>query len=681
MASKKRKYSPKKSKKVKKSISTNTSTVAVPTTSSSRVWIVAFIIAVLVGMTYKGALDNDFVDWDDYKYVINNDLVRSSSDIESTTVLQGSNRNLKYTVSPHQTTLKDVFSRSVALNYHPLTVLTLRWNNNADPTCFEGISARPFILWNIILHILNSILVLLLIYRLSKNNLWISTLVAIIFALHPMHVESVAWVSERKDVLYSFFFLLGLLSYWTYLKTTARKWFWGAFVLFVLACLSKAMAVVFPLILLLLHFWKEEKEPIEAFRTTLSIKTWLSLWPFFLAALFFGIIAINIQGGGNFGGLITQSTTSTAIAEMDTFTLWERTQFASYGFVQYLIKFFCPMNLSPYYPYPDADSFENNLTFKLAPIFLFAILIGAIVSLRKTKALAMGIGFYFFTIVFVLQFISVGAVIMADRYSYLPYIGTGMAVAFLLQQYIPKEKHALVFGSLIGLSLLFSLKTIPQIEVWQDSETLWTTAINQQTKDGTPLLGNMASPLSIRGNYYGKRAQSSQSATEQQQYLNKAFQDFSKAAQLGSQDAEVYAGLGNIYGMNGNSKQAQARQLHKQGNTAKANAMQQQAYQDFQKAIEQYDKIIKLYPKKSIDSYFNRGITYSILRNHHKAIADYTVFIQSSPQKIGAAYLNRGISYYELQQYPAAKADFEVVLSLNPQNELAQRYLKLILSQ
>lgn len=677
MAPKKHSKGSKKTNKTKKKAPT-------PSASSSKLptqfWGAALVLVLLTFFVYRGALNNEFVDWDDYKYVINNDLVRSSIDIESSTVLKGSGRVRPPTTSPHQTSVIDVFGRSVALNYHPLTVLTLRWNNNADPSSFEGISARPFILWNIILHVLNTILVLLLIYCLSKKNLWISIFVTTTFALHPAHVESVAWVSERKDVLYSFFFLLGLLSYWQYLETAAKKWLWRAFGCFVLSCLSKAMAVVFPLVLLLLHFWKQEQAPLQAFKTTLSSKTWLPLWPFFLTALFFGVMAINIQAGGDFYGLIKPSTTTGALADMSTFTIGERLQFAGYGFMQYLVHFFWPVELSPYYPYPDRESFGGVL-FKIAPLLMLLVLIGSLFSLKKTKAVAMGMGFYFFTIVLVLQFISVGGVVMADRYTYLAYIGVALTLGLLVQQYRPPAQQRSILAGFTFLALLGSIKTVQQIEVWQNSETLWTTAIALQTKDGQPLLANMVQPLNIRGGYYGKRAQASKSLAEQQQYLQKSFKDFNQAAQLGSNDVNVYKGLGNSYGMAGNSKQAQARQLQQQGNTATSQRLLQQAQQDFQKAIGYYTKVMQINPQESVDAYFNRGVTYSIIREHAKAIADYTVFIQNTPQQVGDAYLNRGLSYYELQQYPAAKADFEVVLRVNPQNQLARQYLQKIFSK
>ena len=138
-----------------------------------------FLIAVLVLITYSSATKNDFVGWDDSEYVINNNLVRN----------------------PGENWLKDVFTTVVALNYHPLTIMSLRLNNNDCSTCRDGISPKPFIRGNIALHLLNSILVFLLIYLLSNRNILISFLVAAVFGVHPMHVESVAWVSERRDVL------------------------------------------------------------------------------------------------------------------------------------------------------------------------------------------------------------------------------------------------------------------------------------------------------------------------------------------------------------------------------------------------------------------------------------------------------------------------------------------------
>jgi hypothetical protein len=193
-------------------------------------FLIPAIICLLTYIAYQPALDNDFVDWDDNTYVIDNPMVR----------------NKKVPVS-------EIFKQPVSLNYHPITMLTMRWNNNECKDCIHGISAKPFISWNLIFHLLNTVLVFFLTYRLSLKNLFVGGFSAIVFALHPMHVESVAWVSERKDVLYVFFFLAGLLSFDKYLdgKYSSKpvsdyKWLGITLLLFILSCLSKAMAVVFP---------------------------------------------------------------------------------------------------------------------------------------------------------------------------------------------------------------------------------------------------------------------------------------------------------------------------------------------------------------------------------------------------------------------------------------------------
>ncbi|CAA6829418.1 MAG: Tetratricopeptide (TPR) repeat protein [uncultured Aureispira sp.] len=636
----------------------------------------ALILAIMTAFVYKGALDNEFVDWDDYTYVTENNLVRSGTDLTAFTQLKGSKRSISASPSPHTSSIKNVFTTVVALNYHPLTVLTMRWNNNACPTCPEGISARPFIFWNIVLHVLNSLLVLLLIYHLSKKNLLISIFVAAIFAFHPMHVESVAWVSERKDVLYSFFFLLGLLSYWNYLQKNAKKWLYGAFLLFILSCLSKAMAVVFPLVMLLLYFWNSKSaQPIEALKESLKPAALIPTLPFFACSVLFGAIAMNVQAGGNWGGLLERGTTAVAMNSFEDFKLMERIQFASYGFIQYILHFFLPTNLSTFYPYPDQQTFNDSLFFKAAPIFMTLILGAALASLKFTKSIALGIGFYLITVVLVLQFVSVGTVIMADRYTYLPYIGLAFLLAMLVHEFAPQKAKKGALIALIAVACLYIPKTISQIEIWQNSERLWTNVIDLNKTEDNLVLPTMARPLGIRGNYYGKRADKATTPNERQVYLDKAFKDFVIAAKLGSKNASVYEGIGSTYGIRGNMKQEQARQLQQKNKTQEAQRFAKEAKENLNLAIQNYSKAIELEPNRGT-SYFNRGVTYSILRIHDKAISDYTKTLQFAPEQAPRTHMNRGISYAAMRQNQKAIADFQQVLRYNPKDDIAQRYLK-----
>ncbi|MCP4438836.1 MAG: tetratricopeptide repeat protein [Aureispira sp.] len=581
-------------------------------------WGIAILLMVVTYLAYGNALDNDFVDWDDYTYVINNDLVRPN------------------TTQTGQNEVGDIFKVPVSLNYHPLTIWSMRANDNVCPECMEGISAKPFIQWNIFIHILNALLVFFLIILLA-DNLYIAGLVALIFAIHPMHVESVAWVSERKDVLYTFFFLASALAFWKQLVAREKGnsgtlWYVLAFGLFILACLAKAMAVVLPLVLLLLIFWKTEKKGVSAIFETLDISNLVRLAPFFGVALFFGMMAVKVQGGDNFLGLLEiRSNTAVAINDFDTFSILQRAQFASYGFVMYLVKFFVPTDLCTFYPYPTQEEYDGSFFFTIAPILVLAIFGLAFYALKKTKAVAFGLAFYLVTVILVLQFLSVGVVIMADRYTYLPYIGLAFMLLMLVKEFFPENAHMPIYGAVGLWCVMLFMQTNDQVDTWQNSDTLWSRVIE--------LHPSVEQPRSIRGNFYGKKASSAQSPEEQKLYLDKAFVDFQEAIRLGTQRADVYEGIGNIHGMR----------------------------QKFEDALGAYSEAIRLNPKKG-SVYFNRAVTYSMLGQHANAIADYTTSEQLYPEKIVQVRTNRTVAYINTKQYQEALGDLVYLLQVDPNN-------------
>ena len=307
--------------------------VLAPASSFSKRWVTgsAILLLMLVLVTYSGAIQNGFVGWDDREYVIDNPLVRSGE----------------------ETHLGEIFSTVVSLNYHPITILSLRLNDQVCAGCQDGISARPFISTNILLHALNTLLVFVLIYLLFQKNLILAFFVAALFAVHPMHVESVAWISVRKDVLSGFFFLSALLGWFKYLQSKQGRlpWLSVAFVLFVMACLSKATAVVFPVVALLVRYLMMETEEGNSLKSTFSRlfsrEVVLALLPFFGVSLFFGVIALHLQHGENFLGLFRFSKAPDSVVNIVAPFSWlQRFQVASYGFWVYLIKFFVPLNQS-----------------------------------------------------------------------------------------------------------------------------------------------------------------------------------------------------------------------------------------------------------------------------------------------------------------------------------------------
>jgi tetratricopeptide (TPR) repeat protein len=346
--------------------------------------------------------------------------------------------------------------------------------------------------------------------------------------------------------------------------------------------------------------------------------------------MIFGLMAVKVQAGGNFLGLLKiTGIAPVAINDFGVFSFWQRLSFASYGFLMYIYKFFIPTDLCTFYAYPTVEQYEADLIFKLGPFAFLGSLGLAVWSAGRTRWLFFGLGFYLATVALVLQFISVGAVIMADRYTYLPYVGWGLVLVggtTVLSESV--QRYVLWAG--LALSLAFIPLTQKQIGVWKDSETLWTQVIRLDPQ--------AEQAYSIRGNFYGKKASKAKTPQDQQAFLNKAFADLSMAVQLKSTRPEVFEGLGNIYGMRG----------------------------EYPKALENYTKALEYDPNKG-SVYFNRGVTHSLLKDYDKAAADYTLALEKYPERMLETLNNRAIAYLEGNRPAEALKDLEVLIKQEPQ--------------
>lgn len=580
----------------------------------------AILLSILVLITYRNSFDNEFVDWDDFGYVVNNDLVRN----------------------PGNSYLKDLFTTPIVSNYHPLTILTLRLNNNVCDSCPNGISPMPFIRGNVILHMLNTLLVLMLVFLLSNRNILVSFLVAVLFGVHPMHVESVVWISERKDVLYTFFFLAGLIAYLNYKRHKRGQilWFMFSFFLFILSCLSKATAVVFPGVLILVNFWiyhTEEDRPIlKAIKHAVSFKNLLLLIPFFIVSIFVGLLAYKTQSGENFLGILDLSKNlPDMVNKIGPFSVLQRFQIASYGFVTYMVKFFVPVNLTSLYPYPSSQEINQGtfpIILLMSALALIIIIFLVIRSLRKTKLYAFGLGFYFVTIALVLQFIPVGIAIMAERYSYLPYIGLSIIPATLITNNSKTKKIILIIisGCFIIMLMVLSKR---QIETWNNTESLWSKVIEKHPHLELPRRG--------RGKYYSKKSLQVKSATEKKMYEEKALIDFTEAIKAGTKNADVYMGTGIIYGTKG----------------------------DLKNAILFLNKALAIDPKKG-SAYYNRAQIYDQLNQKEAAIKDYNMALIYGPQLTLEILNNRSNLFLETGRFREAILDFDYLISIESNNFL-----------
>ncbi len=540
-------------------------------------------------IAYYPSIHCDFTNWDDEVYVVSNTMMWK---------FDGS-------------TISRIFSESVSSNYHPITMLSLVLNYQ-----FFGPEAFSFHVVNLIFHILNVLLVFYFFYFFSNKRLEVAFIVAFVFGIHPMHVESVTWISERKDVLYGFFFFLGMISYLRYSRRGEKLMYALTILFFVLSVLSKAMAVVFPLVLLLIDYW--ENKDLR--------KQIVNKIPFFALSLFFGVLAFYIQQQGG------------AVGKIETFTFLQRTMFAGYGFIMYIQKLFIPIGLTTFYPYPMLDANGYIPTFYyFAPILTAIILAAGVFFGRKNKWLAFGIGFYFFTVVLVLQFISVGQVVMSERYTYLPYIGLGFILAGGFSYLYRNEQisQAVKYGAGLVLGLVFAwwaYGTYERTKVWQNSETLWTDVINKYNK--SPQQVGLA--YKNRGNYRGKNGRPKE-----------ALEDLNLAVQFLPGDAGALQSLGNTYAGMGQSQQA----------------------------LEQYNRAIAADPAFS-SVYLNRAITYSILKNYEGAFGDYekALSMGESRQNI---LTNRGYAFLEAGKIQEAINDFEEMLRYKPNEGSLYYYLSL----
>lgn len=580
--------------------------------SNSAILIAALTLAVVLIITYisfSPSLKCDFTNWDDPRYVLENPLLKSTK----------------------SENIKEIFkTKEVSLNYHPLTILSLAMDYSKAKLDKPEVYHRT----NLLLHIANTLLVFVLIYLFSNGRIEVAGFTALFFGIHPMHVESVTWIAERKDVLYTFFFLLSLITYLRFSET--KKWWFYliALLAFSLSLLSKAMAVTLPVIMLLFDFLKGRK---------LEAKLFLEKIPFFLLSLVFGIVALRIQSQG-------------AIAEFDTFTLFQRVMFASYGAIMYLVKLFVPVKLSAFYPYPNLDNNGGIPTeFYIAP-FAFLLITGLVIlSLKRTKLLFFAFAFYIVSVAMVLQFISVGSAIMADRYTYIAYIGPFFCISLGLSQ-LDKKLNTIKwsgFAVLLVAALVFARITFERTSIWNNSETLWTDVISKYP--------NVEVAYKNRGNYYGQSGKH-----------DLALKDYDVYLKMNQKDPNIYVNFGNV--MNLKNQNDKALDAYNKALALEPNNFQalmnrgniQGTLLQYDKAIADYNRVEQLDPSFT-QLYFNRGLTYLNSGNSQKSVEDFNTVLKREPDNI-QAWMNRGVAYFKMENYQTAMNDFMKAIKLQSNN-------------
>jgi len=626
---------------------------------NNRKFLVALVLAVTF-LAFLPSLNNKFTNWDDDYYVLNNGTIKEFS---------------------LQNTVK-IFTES----YLPLTIFSY----NLEYTFFK---LNPFFyhLNNLLLHLFNCALVFYFILLLCEKPRT-AFITALLFGIHPMHVESVAWIAERKDVLYASFFLLSLISYLQYRKSKSVKYYYLALVGFALSFFSKAMAVTLPFVLLLIDYYQDKSFDKKSFPEKI---------PFFILALIFGIAGFLMEK--THGAVKLENLSAPADNMLKGIY--------SLGF--YLYKLLVPLNLSNIYSYPAGMA-------GMLPLLLFPALAGITVIVLKNKVIKFGAMFFAICILPVLQLLPFGVGVFADRYTYLPSIGLFFLAGHGLEKLREKndEKiNKLLSAGVVIVFVLLGVLTFVRCFAWYDGEAIWTDALKKDNNSKIAI--HNLSVLSFQKGDYDKALLGFTRALQLDPGFNLAYSqraqvyislgDFTKArkdiAQIISNNPKAGESCQQLYELCDRMESKEKRGINREealvveegrsclarGNYKEAiikytkaltlspgnpeylnnRGVASSAINDNLSALKDYDAAIKAMNNEALpEYYFNRGNIFRKLGEQNEAVADYTRAIKKESGK-SDYYNNRGISYYSLKDYKRALNDFEQAVILNPGNKSA----------
>ncbi|MCF8386318.1 MAG: tetratricopeptide repeat protein [Bacteroidales bacterium] len=393
--------------------------------------IYAIIILLLTFIAYLPVFQLGFTNYDDQRYILENQRLHISI------------QNIFY-----------YFSHFFDGHYHPLTMLSFMTDH-----WLYGINATGFHTSNLILHLLNNLLVFVFILKLTGKG-QTAFFTALLFGICPLGVESVAWISERKNLLYTFFLLISLIFYLKYNRGNNKKHYILAILAFLFSSLSKAQAIILPLLLIL----------IDYYQTGLSIKRkkCLEKLPFFVLAILFGLLAQYAQA-------------SFWESEESDYDLLTRLFFAAYAFSNYIFKLIIPHAMSALYPYPVESGKE--LPVQMYPYWIPVIVyIGLIIYfLKKNRLISFSLLFFAVNILFLLKITGVpyGDYLMADRYTYMASIGIFLLLAYIITRLVNilNKYNWLAYILFAAYSLFFMYSTHMQTKTWKNGTSLWKNVL------------------------------------------------------------------------------------------------------------------------------------------------------------------------------------------------------------
>jgi Tfp pilus assembly protein PilF len=612
--------------------------------SRSQKLIISLVLILATIVVYRPVKDAWFVDYDDNLYVTDNVRVQDGL------------------------TWKNVvwaFKTTDAANWHPLT-----WLSHMADCQLYGMNAAGHHFVSVIFHAANAVILFLLLNYLT-GALWRSAFVAALFALHPLNVESVAWIAERKNVLSTLFWFLTIWAYALYVRKGGMKRYLMVVVLFVLGLMTKPMLVTLPCVLLLLDYWPLNRFALRSPKTQpigedlnqipsqtfeigekkltgkLAFRLILEKLPLLLLAIVSSAITVAAQGAGN------------AMKWGATLPLSIRLINATVSYGKYIYKTFYPANLTFFYPYPKGASLTYfvGIVLVLTGITLYAFL-------SKRRYVTVGWLWFVGTFVPVIGVIQVGGQALADRYAYIPLIGLFILVTWLAVDLISKlpMRQALLWGAGVAVILALSVVTRKQTYYWKDSITLMTRAI-QVTTDNYVAYNNLGIMYSSIGahqkalEYYELAIQSS--PTFQMAYNN-------AAASLINMNREEEGITYLKKGLELDPKSTDSSKIYYKL------ALISEKKGDDQNAEEQYREAITVDHRFPL-AHYQYSLLLSRQGRYDEALKQVSRALDIAPDP--RAYLQLGILLEAQNKTQDAAAAYREALRLNPEDADPQRKL------
>jgi protein O-mannosyl-transferase len=667
---------------------------------------VCLALIVLTLIIYWQVMNFEFVNYDDNVFVTQNIHVSSGLKLE----------NIKW-----------AFTSMYASNWMPLTWLSFMLDSQIskmNPTFFH--------LSNVLFHIFNSILLFIILERMT-GAFWRSTLVAILFAIHPLHVESVAWITERKDVLSTFFLLLTVWSYVYYIQRSNYKRYAIVFILFALGLMSKPMLVTLPFILLLLDYWplkrytlfnRPESSKSEKEENVFQMKIFAHLVYEKIPLFFLSIISI----------IITIIAQKQEIAIRQIIPFYIRLENACVSYCSYMIKMVWPASLAALYPHPEYIALGQIFA---AAILLIGISSAAIYYKKRFPYLIFGWLWYLGTLVPVIGLVQVGVQSMADRYTYISIIGLFIIIVWTVADLTKKLVYRQYILTLLSAVIVFSLMlvTYSQIKYWKNSETLFTRTLDV-TENNYVMECNMGVLLAGQGNiqdavlhYEAALKINPKDADTNYNYGNllaaqgkmenavklynasikekpkfapaynnlgiifsregrqeKAIEQFREATRLNPDYAEAKDNLENAINQQAKAKELQSDKNNVDGNIA-VNTLKGRMQMgmsllkkgDLDAAIKQFSEVLKHDPN-NLNAHISIGLALGYKQNFEEAISHFRKAIEINP-KIVEAYNSLAVALTYTGKIEEAIIQLEKAIKINPKFAKAHNTLGVILAK